>query len=80
MEIKKLPENMSQMTCLTSLIVTSNKKLTEIPESIFSVTNLEVLNLSDNNLKIIPEGINKLENLKYLYLASNSLKSLPNLI
>jgi Leucine-rich repeat (LRR) protein len=79
MEIKKLPENMSQMISLTSLTVASNKKLTEIPESIFGVKNLEVLNLSDNNLKIIPEGINNLENLKYLYLTSNSLKSLPDL-
>ena len=50
------------------------------PESIIMLTNLEILDLSNNNLTSLSESIGSLSNLKTLYLSYNNLTSLPNQI
>lgn len=46
----------------------------KIPRSVCSLTMLETLDLSDNNLEgCIPDGIGKLTSLKRLYLYKNKL-------
>ena len=53
------------------------KSLTEIPESIGSLYNLQVLYLSNNKLTNVPKSIGMLFNLRKLYLSDNKLSSLP---
>jgi Leucine-rich repeat (LRR) protein len=54
------------------------KNLTRIPEFVFNMPNLEVLNLSDNRIESIPEKIGKLKNLQELTMNYNALRSLPS--
>jgi Leucine-rich repeat (LRR) protein len=55
----------------------SNKNLTQFPNEILALTDLEYLDLSNNNLTDIPSGISKLKKLKYLSLNNNSIDSIP---
>jgi RocCOR-like putative regulator of kinase activity/DAPkinase-like Roc (Ras of Complex) protein/Leucine Rich Repeat (LRR) protein len=51
--------------------------LTELPESLDQLTELQSLNLSSNQLETLPEWLGKLTNLQSLDLSFNRLKSLP---
>ena len=53
------------------------KKLKEIPKEVFTLHNLQVLNLSRNNIKEIPADISKLKSLQELDLSNNGLTNLP---
>jgi internalin A len=55
-------------------------KLTEVPESIAQLTDLQELNLSNNKLMSLPESIAQLSNLKEIHLYQNQLMSLPEAI
>jgi len=52
--------------------------LTEIPNSIFSLTSLKLLDLSENNIGAIPTAIQNLSQLEELYLYKNNIKEVPN--
>jgi len=53
------------------------KNLNEFPTAVYSFKNLEILDLSGNEIVVIPEGINKaVPKLRELYLNSNNLKSI----
>jgi Leucine-rich repeat (LRR) protein len=54
--------------------------LTELPETIASLTQLQTLNLSGNQLTELPETIASLTQLQKLYLSSNQLTELPETI
>ncbi len=54
--------------------------LTDIPEEVFGVDDLERLDLSGNKLMALPEVITKLTNLTTLYLSGNKLTTLPEAI
>ncbi|MBD2614514.1 hypothetical protein H6G94_25110 [Nostoc punctiforme FACHB-252] len=56
----------------------SGMGLTEMPEAIASLTQLQVLDLSSNQLTILPEAIGCLTQLKLLNLNDNKLTFLPN--
>ena len=64
----------------TTTLDLSYKSLTEMPESIGMLINLEVLNLSNNNLTNLPESIGILSNLQVLNLNNNKLISLSESI
>ncbi len=55
-----------------------DQKLTAIPPAVFTMTNLEYLNLAGNNITAVPEQIGDLTHLKYLYLNQNPIASLPS--
>lgn len=56
----------------------SGRGLTAIPTSVFSQTDLERLDLSDNRLTGAPQAeIRHLQKLKYLDLSGNELTGLP---
>ena len=56
----------------------SNKDLTKVPEYVFSMKQLEELNLSNNQLTgAIPSQIGQLKNLKVLNLSHNLMTGLP---
>jgi small GTP-binding protein len=54
--------------------------LTQIPDEVFELEKLEILNLSGNALTSIPESITKLQNLTLLGLSDNGLTTFPESI
>lgn len=57
----------------------AGRKLVELPASIGDLSNLEYLNLWDNNLTNLPDSIECLSALKYLYLDWNNFEKFPNI-
>ena len=55
-------------------------KLRELPEAIASLTELQQLYLSNNQLTELPEAIRSLSQLRVLYLSHNKLTELPEAI
>ncbi len=55
-------------------------KLTEVPEAIAALTQLQSLNLSRNRLTAVPEAIAALTQLQRLHLLGNELTALPEAI
>src|SRR5258706_2984878 len=52
-------------------------QLTELPDSLGQLSQLETLSLSQNQLKELPKSIERLTNLKSLSVPGNQLKNLP---
>ncbi|MGP8214259.1 MAG: leucine-rich repeat domain-containing protein [Bacteroidia bacterium] len=61
----------------TTKLDLSRTGITQIPDNIGNMTQLDRLILSENKIRILPESIGKLSNLKTLYLFHNELASLP---
>lgn len=55
-------------------------ELTQMPDLLFELTNLECLHLSDNLLEEIPEKISELKHLKQLDLSFNKIVEFPKQI
>ncbi|GLU15298.1 hypothetical protein SLE2022_318000 [Rubroshorea leprosula] len=80
--ILKVPLSLSpKCSTLTTLILSSNPNLSEIPESFFDeMLALKVLNLSNTAVETLPNSISKLKNLSTLRLQlCKKLKYLPSL-
>ncbi|MDZ8222359.1 COR domain-containing protein [Nostoc sp. ChiVER01] len=58
----------------------NKKKLTEIPDEVFELEWLKVLNLSGNQLTTLPKAITRLQQLIFLDLSGNQLTTLPEVI
>ncbi len=52
--------------------------LTDIPETVYTLTNLAIIDLRNNNLRLIPDELRHLPNLKQVVLIGNPLESLPD--
>ena len=74
--------NLSSLFGVKEIFVDSNhsQQLSEIPENIGDLTNLESLNLSFNNITLIPDSLYHLKCLKYLNLSRNKLQRIPAFI
>ena len=57
-----------------------NNELKSIPKEIGELSNLKILNLTDNYLTELPEEIGELISLEKLLMYSNQLKKLPGSI
>jgi Leucine-rich repeat (LRR) protein len=57
-----------------------NKGISQLPESIGKLVNLQYIDLRHNQLTVIPETIGELVNLQYLDLSFNRLAELPKSI
>ena len=55
----------------------ANLGLTELPESLWQLTQLETLYVPNNQLTALPEALGQLTQLQHLGLSDNQLKSLP---
>ncbi len=55
----------------------SDMRLTELPESLGRLTQLQSLDLSYSQLTVLPESLGQLTQLQSLDLASNQLTALP---
>jgi len=75
-------DSLKKLRKLTTLkfIQYYKKALTEIPDAIFTLKNLEVLIIDDQKITTIPDDINKLENLKTLKIVYNDITEIPSAI
>jgi Leucine-rich repeat (LRR) protein len=55
----------------------SGKDISFLPNDLYTLTKLEILNLSNNKIVTLDEKINELKNLKVIDLTGNSLSDLP---
>lgn len=76
--IKRIPEEISNLTYLSNLHLSNLHKLQELPKTVTDLENLKYLNLQRNNLRKLPIDIGNLQRLEHLDIAyNNSLKTLP---
>ncbi len=61
----------------TSLLASDSEKLTELPESLGQLSQLQTLNLSRNGLTSLPDGLGQLSQLQTLHLSDNQLSDIP---
>lgn len=70
--------NPAEAPQLSNTLDLSNQNLQKVPDTVFSKTNLEVLNISYNQLTGAAQGeIRKLQNLQVLDLSNNSMTGVP---
>ena len=61
----------------TDKLFLNNMGISQIPEEVFSLSQLKVLDLSGNDIDFLPASINKLSTLRELFLTNNKLKEIP---
>lgn len=76
--LKVLPIQVWQEGSSARTLDATNNKLTELPNDIEKLTNLQRLMLGENRLEEIPVNIGQLSSLKVLTLDKNRLSSLPD--
>ncbi|XP_024178294.1 uncharacterized protein LOC112184260 [Rosa chinensis] len=74
----QLPKWFSDLSSLTSLNLRRCSLAEEVLDSLYSLSALQILDLSENNLSIIPSGIGRLSSLKLLNLSENNFDNIPN--
>lgn len=74
--LSSVPEPIKYLTSLKKLILRYNQ-LTQLPNWIGKLNDLEHLNLNVNNLNRLPDSFGLLSSLKELYLWKNELSTLP---
>jgi len=77
-QIVEIPKFIGNIISLKSLKFKYNEKIKQIPDFVFDLPNLEVLQLIDNKIEVIPENISKLKNLRILSLGRNMIKEIPD--
>ncbi|KAM5576648.1 hypothetical protein ABKV19_007478 [Rosa sericea] len=74
----QLPNWFSDISCLTSLNLWRCGLAEQVFDSLYSLSSLQILDLSANNLLIIPNEICHLSSLQRLHLSENKFVSIPN--
>lgn len=71
--------NEAKQNKLNTLVMVGNNRnrLTEFPNEILELEQLQGLDLSNNSISIIPESICKLKDLVYLQLGNNNCQQIP---
>jgi disease resistance protein RPS2 len=73
--IKSLPGSISNLVCLTTLLLRRCQQLRQVP-TLAKLTALKKLDLVHTQLEELPEGMKLLSNLRYLDLSHTRLKQL----
>lgn len=76
--LTKLEHDLLDNGSVTTLDVSGNNLTGSLPGEIRKLTNLEVLNASDNNMTGVPAEIGQLRKLRTAKFANNNLSGLPN--
>jgi Leucine-rich repeat (LRR) protein len=76
--LKTLPQNFTKLTRITNLSLSDNKIKHNIPDVIFKLTTLRILNVSNNLIKSIPDNISSLENLEELNVSNSILEQVSS--
>jgi len=92
-DLHELPEELGYLKQLTNLSINKCRKgleikpetrtqhtLRSIPQWVFRLTNLKVLDLGGNAIAEIPSEIGKLTNLQILFLSQNKIHEIPDSI
>ncbi len=84
-ELEEIPDILFQVKHLKVLRIPGNRylkanRLQEIPSKIGNLTNLEILDISNNNISELPDDFKNLKNLKQLYIQENKLDKIPTSI
>jgi len=76
--LKNIPQSFNEVShCLKILDLRSNRLTSPLSSVLFSLSQLEVLDLSCNNLTFLPPDIARLWKLRRLYLFNNDIRHLP---
>lgn len=75
-EIKVLPTDIGNMTCLQVLNLERNR-ISILPKSIENLKHLQTLNMKGNRLKLVSPSLCGLKSLRTLDLSENKITSLP---
>lgn len=75
--LSEVPKNILDDDSVTTLDVSGNKLTGALPGEIRMLSNLEVLDASDNNLTGIPAEIGQLSKLRTANFANNNISGLP---
>ena len=78
--IQHLPENIGDLKYLIRIDMENNFSLSDLPESVWKLKELEVLGLGGNKFSNVSERITELPNLKYLFLENNKFTKIPEFI
>ena len=78
--IQHLPENIGDLKYLIRIDMENNFSLSDLPESVWKLKELEVLGLGGNEFSSISKRIKDLPNLKYLFLENNIFIEIPKYI
>jgi Leucine-rich repeat (LRR) protein len=62
----------------TTSLYLKHQNLTEIPQEVFQLEDLEILCLSNNMITAISADIQKLKKLKMLYMSDNNITNIPS--
>lgn len=77
-DFKTLPDEITQFPNLSYLRVAKNRSLTELPENIGNLSDLEILEFAGTNVSILPKSIGLLSNLENITGNACQIKSIPN--
>src|SRR6476661_3397401 len=86
LDLEELPPEIGKCTQLETLVLAKfdgekskwvGNKLTEFPDAVLQLTNLKILNVSQNQITSIPDAIAQMSNLTRLDLRGNQITSIP---
>ena len=76
--LTEMPKDILSMTHVQQLDLSNNQLTGALPAEIQHLSNLEVLNISDNKMTGLPAEIGQLSKLRILNAANNQLTGIPH--
>ncbi|KAL6605572.1 L domain-like protein [Neocallimastix sp. 'constans'] len=73
-------DKLKNLKNLEVLLLANSYNLSEFPESIYSLTHLKNLTLTNSEITSFPKKLTKLTDLRYINFSSNKLKEVPDSI
>ncbi|MGB0839292.1 MAG: leucine-rich repeat domain-containing protein [Chitinophagales bacterium] len=77
---KKVEKQLANLNASTKKVHLTNKQLTQIPNQVLCLPQLQELNLDFNSITEVSKAIGNMPQLAYLHLSNNPIESLPEAI